>query len=200
MTHTTRRTFLRRRRRRAHAPRAHRRAAARPGRAGLRRPVGPALIDDLVAANRILADQGVVDGYGHVSARHPADPQRYLMSRSHRAGAGDGGRHHGVRPRQQRRSTRAGATSYLERFIHGEIYSARPDVMRGRAQPLALGDPLRRRPAAAAPALSHERLPRRRRARVRHPQGAAGDDRHAGARRRARARRWPRRSARGRWR
>src|SRR5438270_9924762 len=45
-------------------------------------PADPALIDDLVAANRILADQGVVDGYGHVSVRHPADPQRYLMSRS----------------------------------------------------------------------------------------------------------------------
>src|SRR5262244_4585787 len=45
-------------------------------------PVDPKLIEDLVAANRVLADQGVVDGYGHVSMRHPADPQRYLMSRS----------------------------------------------------------------------------------------------------------------------
>ena len=42
-------------------------------------PADPKLIEDLVAANRILADQGVVDGYGHVSIRHPADPQRYLM-------------------------------------------------------------------------------------------------------------------------
>ena len=42
-------------------------------------PVDPKLLDDLVAANRILADQGVVDGYGHVSVRHPADPQRYLI-------------------------------------------------------------------------------------------------------------------------
>ena len=57
-----------------------RRAAAQgPTSAG---PVDPKLLDDLVAANRILADQGVVDGYGHVSVRHPADPQRYLMSRS----------------------------------------------------------------------------------------------------------------------
>src|SRR5262249_6653830 len=54
-------------------------AAQAPTSAG---PVDPKLIDDLVAANRILADQGVVDGYGHVSVRHPADAQRYLMSRS----------------------------------------------------------------------------------------------------------------------
>ena len=40
------------------------------------------MLEDLVAANRILVDQGVLDGYGHVSVRHPADPQRYLMSRS----------------------------------------------------------------------------------------------------------------------
>ena len=45
-------------------------------------PLDSALIDDLVAANRILVDQGVLDGYGHVSVRRPADPQRYLMSRS----------------------------------------------------------------------------------------------------------------------
>ena len=37
---------------------------------------------DLAAASRILAAQGVVDGFGHVSMRHPAAPQRYLMSRS----------------------------------------------------------------------------------------------------------------------
>ena len=58
---------------------AGRAAAQAPATAG---PVDPALIDDLVAANRILVDQGVLDGYGHVSVRHPADPQRYLMSRS----------------------------------------------------------------------------------------------------------------------
>lgn len=40
------------------------------------------VIEDLVAANRILAAQGVVDGFGHVSARHPRDPQRYLLSRA----------------------------------------------------------------------------------------------------------------------
>jgi len=39
-----------------------------------------ALLDDLVAANRILYRQGVVDGFGHVSVRHPARPDRFLMS------------------------------------------------------------------------------------------------------------------------
>jgi ribulose-5-phosphate 4-epimerase/fuculose-1-phosphate aldolase len=91
---------------------------------------GPAdsnLIEDLVAANRILADQGVVDGYGHVSVRHPADPQRYLMSRS-------------IAPEivtatdvmeydlDSNPVDARGRASYLERFIHGEIYRARPDV------------------------------------------------------------------------
>ena len=50
---------------------AGRAAAQAPATAG---PVDPALIEDLVAANRILADQGVLDGYGHVSVRHPATP------------------------------------------------------------------------------------------------------------------------------
>jgi len=40
------------------------------------------LIEDLVAANRILFAQGVVDGFGHVSVRHDQDPQRFLLSRS----------------------------------------------------------------------------------------------------------------------
>ncbi len=37
---------------------------------------------DLVIANRILAHEGVVDGFGHVSARHPENPERFLLSRS----------------------------------------------------------------------------------------------------------------------
>ena len=88
----------------------------------------PALIDDLVAANRILYDQGVVDGFGHVSARHDRDPNRYLMARSMAPAlvtAGDIMEYDldsvAVDPR--------GRVSYLERFIHGEIYRARPDVM-----------------------------------------------------------------------
>ena len=41
-----------------------------------------ALIEDVVAANRILAALAIVDGYGHVSARHDTDPNRYLIARS----------------------------------------------------------------------------------------------------------------------
>jgi len=126
MTTTTRRTFLAA----GAAALAHaalaRAAGAQPAPASAG-PVDPALIDDLVAANRILADQGVVDGYGHVSIRHPADPQRYLMSRSiapETVTAADIMEYDLDSSAVDAR----GRTSYLERFIHGEIYRVRPDV------------------------------------------------------------------------
>ena len=90
-------------------------------------PADPNLIEDLVAANRILFDQGVVDGFGHVSARHDKNPNRFLLSRSMAPGLVtaadimefdlDGAP---VDPQ--------GRAVYLERFIHGEIYRLRPDV------------------------------------------------------------------------
>jgi HCOMODA/2-hydroxy-3-carboxy-muconic semialdehyde decarboxylase len=90
-------------------------------------PADPRLIEDLVAANRILVDQAVLDGYGHVSARHDRDPGRYLMARSiapELVTAADIMEYDldstPVDPR--------GRTSYLERFIHGEIYKTRADV------------------------------------------------------------------------
>jgi ribulose-5-phosphate 4-epimerase/fuculose-1-phosphate aldolase len=90
-------------------------------------PADPALVDDLVAANRILVDQGVLDGYGHVSVRHPADPQRYLMSRSiapELVTAADVMEYDlDSSPVDAR-----GRATYLERFIHGEIYRVRSDV------------------------------------------------------------------------
>lgn len=90
-------------------------------------PVDPKLIEDLVAANRILADQGVVDGYGHVSVRHEKSADRYLMSRSiapELVTAADIMEYDlDSTPVDAR-----GRTSYLERFIHGEIYRVRPDV------------------------------------------------------------------------
>jgi ribulose-5-phosphate 4-epimerase/fuculose-1-phosphate aldolase len=86
-----------------------------------------AVIDDLVAANRILADQGVLDAFGHVSVRHPDNPNRLLMSRSLAPALVkaddimefdlDGN------PTDQR-----GRAVFLERFIHAEVYKARPDV------------------------------------------------------------------------
>ena len=44
--------------------------------------VDPALLEDIAVGSRILADFGVVDGFGHVSARHPTNPNHFLMSRS----------------------------------------------------------------------------------------------------------------------
>ena len=85
-------------------------------------------IDELVAANRILADQGVLDGYGHVSVRDPEHPDRFLLSRSlapEMVTAADILEHDlegkVVAPR-------SGDTPFLERFIHAAIYRARPDV------------------------------------------------------------------------
>jgi ribulose-5-phosphate 4-epimerase/fuculose-1-phosphate aldolase len=90
-------------------------------------PVDPAAIEDLVAANRILADQGVLDGYGHVSMRHPHAPDRYFLSRSKSPAiitAADIMEYDlDSNPVDQ-----AGRLMYIERFIHGEIYRARPDV------------------------------------------------------------------------
>jgi len=79
---------------------AERADAQAPASAG---PPDPALVEDLVAANRILADQGVVDGYGHVSVRHNSASDRYLMSRSIAPELVHRGRHHGVRPGQPSR-------------------------------------------------------------------------------------------------
>src|SRR5262245_23418973 len=99
-------------------------AQAPPVSAG---PADPKLVEDLVAANRILVQQGVLDGYGHVSVRHDRDANRYLMSRSiapELVTSADVLEYDldsvAVDPR--------GRAGYLERFIHGEIYKARPDV------------------------------------------------------------------------
>lgn len=90
--------------------------------------VDPGLIDDLIAANRILSYEKVLDGYGHVSVRDPRDPSHYSMARS-------------VAPAlvtaddimqfdlDSNPVDAKGRSVYKERFIHGEIYKARPDVM-----------------------------------------------------------------------
>jgi ribulose-5-phosphate 4-epimerase/fuculose-1-phosphate aldolase len=89
--------------------------------------VDPALVEDLVAANRILVAQGIVDAYGHVSVRHPRDPNRFLLSRSLAPGlvtADDLIEYDlsGVAVDLR------GRAEYSERYIHAEIYQARPDV------------------------------------------------------------------------
>ena len=102
-------------------------AAAQPAPASAG-PVDPKLIEDLVAANRILADQGVLDGWGHVSVRHPRDPKRYLLSRSRAPElvTADDIMEFDL---DGNPVDRRGRDLYTERFIHGEIYKARPDVM-----------------------------------------------------------------------
>ena len=87
----------------------------------------PEIIDDLVVANRILAGLGVLDGFGHISARHPDHADRYLLSRSlaPELVTADDIMIYDLASLAQDGDTRA---PYLERFIHGEIYARRPDV------------------------------------------------------------------------
>lgn len=88
----------------------------------------PALIDDLVVANHILVNEGILDGFGHISVRHDREAGRFLIARSMAPGlvtADDivacdfDGEVHDA----------SGRKTYVERFIHSEIYRARPDVM-----------------------------------------------------------------------
>ena len=88
----------------------------------------PSLVDRLVYANRILYDHGVVDGLGHASVRHQSEPGVYLLSCNRAPGM--------VRRRDivcydydGNAVSETAERPYLERFIHGEIYRARPDVM-----------------------------------------------------------------------
>jgi HCOMODA/2-hydroxy-3-carboxy-muconic semialdehyde decarboxylase len=90
--------------------------------------VPPTLLEDIAVGSRILAEFGVVDAFGHVSARDPSNPAHFLMSRSLAPALVtaddimefdlDG---NAVDAR--------GRPVFLERFIHAEIYKARPDVM-----------------------------------------------------------------------
>ena len=87
-----------------------------------------ATLEDLAAASRILVDQGVFDAAGHVSMRHPSMTEHFLMSRSlapEMVTADD--------IMQFDLSCNAidarGRKGFIERFLHGEIYRARPDVM-----------------------------------------------------------------------
>src|SRR6266550_239017 len=83
-------------------------------------------IDELVIANRILASERVCDAFGHVSMRHPEDPKKFLLSRGRAPEL--------IEASDIMQFTLDGAPAagkgkpYLERFIHGAIYEARPDV------------------------------------------------------------------------
>lgn len=85
------------------------------------------LIEDLVTANKILANEGVVDAFGHISVRHPDNPDRYLLARART-------------PQCIEASDimefeldgtpidPGGRSLYLERYIHGAIYEAHHQV------------------------------------------------------------------------
>jgi HCOMODA/2-hydroxy-3-carboxy-muconic semialdehyde decarboxylase len=100
---------------------------ASAGRIALAQSPSPTLVDDVVAGNRVLAIEGVVDGYGHISARHATNPNRYYLARS-------------IAPElvtaadileldlDSKPVNPGSPATYQEAFIHGEIYKARPDV------------------------------------------------------------------------
>jgi HCOMODA/2-hydroxy-3-carboxy-muconic semialdehyde decarboxylase len=82
---------------------------------------------ELALANRIVANEGIIDAFGHVSMRHPENPNRYLLSRSRAPEL--------VTPEDlieydldSHPQRDPGTGQYSERVIHGEIYKARPDV------------------------------------------------------------------------
>jgi ribulose-5-phosphate 4-epimerase/fuculose-1-phosphate aldolase len=91
-------------------------------------PVLNAAIFDVVVANRILYDQGVVDGYGHVSMRHPTNPNLFLLSRSRAPSLVTTADVYVHDLNGNAVNAPPGTTLYLERFIHSEIYRSRPDV------------------------------------------------------------------------
>ena len=83
--------------------------------------------EQLALANRILAHEGVLDAFGHVSLRHPSNPERYLLSRSRSPLLIEPGDileftldSEPVRPSK--------TLLYAKRVIHGCIYQARRDV------------------------------------------------------------------------
>jgi HCOMODA/2-hydroxy-3-carboxy-muconic semialdehyde decarboxylase len=110
-------------------PPAQAQASLAPGvaAAAARLGVDPQVIDDLVTANRILAHEGILDAYGHVSIRSSSNPNHYLMAKS-------------VAPElvtaadiveydlDSNPVSASAPQGYMERFIHGEIYRARPEV------------------------------------------------------------------------
>jgi ribulose-5-phosphate 4-epimerase/fuculose-1-phosphate aldolase len=86
------------------------------------------VLSDLVVANHILVNEGVLDGFGHISVRDPSNPERFYIARSMAPALVtledlvsvdlDGVVHDAQ-----------GRHTYVERFIHSEIFRARPEVM-----------------------------------------------------------------------
>lgn len=85
------------------------------------------ILDDLVAANRILYHKGIVDGLGHVSVRHDKDPNLYVMAAEKAPGLVTR-EDLAIYNLDSIAQTLKERRPYNERFIHGEIYKARPDI------------------------------------------------------------------------
>jgi hypothetical protein len=113
------------------------------------------LLEDLVTANRILAAEGVVDSFGHISVRHPDNPKRYLLSR---ARAPDCIEVDDIMEFELDGTAvdARGRAPYRERHIHGAIYEARPPAPPPRATRLRY----RRGPRCASRAGRGRRAPR----------------------------------------
>src|SRR5688572_32320664 len=89
---------------------------------------GATLIEELVAGSRILAAEGVLDGYGHISARSDRRPDRFIMSRSRAPALVTAADLMELDPDSEPAAGDA-RKGFIERYIHGEIYRSRPDVM-----------------------------------------------------------------------
>jgi ribulose-5-phosphate 4-epimerase/fuculose-1-phosphate aldolase len=85
------------------------------------------LKEELVTANRILAREGIVDSFGHVSARHPDNPKHYLLSRARAPDCIEEGDITQFTLEGETVGASPGAP-YLERYIHGAIYEAQPHI------------------------------------------------------------------------
>ncbi len=145
----------------------------------------PMVATDLVAANHILAENGVLDSFGHVSVRDPRNPNRYLQMQAMAPRDVTVARHHHLRSRQQR--DRRQRPLALSRALHPW-----PDLQgaagrqRGRAQPLADHHPVQRDREAVARDLPQRAFPRPERAGVGDPRARRRAEQHAGADERAR--------------
>ena len=103
-------------------------SCALPAAAQSPKGAGAELIDEFVLANRILADQGVIaDGFGHLSVRSPVDPGRFYMARARAAGlvTRDDAMEFDL---DGKPLDLQGRRIFSERYIHAEIYRARPEV------------------------------------------------------------------------
>lgn len=88
-------------------------------------PAQQTVFEELVTATKILLHEGILDTFGHISARDPEDPQSFFLAQklapSHIT-TGD------IQRFNLEGETEDNRPSYLERYIHSEIYKARPDV------------------------------------------------------------------------